>query len=103
MPQRLPVLVWIGARRKVCVDVLERGLDSIQQVTQLLERRAGKQDLVLAEAMSFGQLAGFVGALAVRWSAVSLRASGTGIGLEPPPAPDASSWLMGWLRHVTKP
>jgi hypothetical protein len=93
MPERPTVLIGFSARCEVCIDVLECGLDPIQQIPEVFERLSRQQDFVLAEAVLLSELARLVGTLAMRLPAVLLRASRAPTGFESSPTPLAAAGL----------
>ena len=97
MPEGLPVAVRVGAVGDVSVDVLERGLDLIQQIAQFDIRRSGQQDVVGSEAMGLGEFPGLVRTLTVAAPTEARRPSLSPGDGEGGSAPSASSAV--WFRH----
>ena len=94
MPERLPVLGRVGSACQVPVDVLEGGLDPIQQISQLLERLPGQQDVVGSETVGFGESTCLVRTLAMTPPAEARRPPRTPAGSERHPTPGAAT-----IRH----
>lgn len=65
MPQSLSVLGGVGAIRQIAIDVLQRGFDPVQDVSQFLEGRSREKDVIGPETVRVGQPTRFICALAM--------------------------------------